>query len=122
MMGEFIPHAEHGGFLHPYPKVNPRELEDLLYEHPAVKEVAVTGKPDDFAGEIPKAFIILKNGVTPTEAEIVRFVEGKVASYKRIREVEFRKALPKSAVGKILRRVLRDEEREKHVSTQSRRT
>jgi len=93
--------------------VYPRELEDILYEHPAVKLCAVIGKPDKTAGEIPKAFIVLKQGTTATEAEIKEFVKAKIAPYKAIREVEFRTELPMSVVGKVLRRTLREEEEEK---------
>ncbi len=90
--------------------VYPRELEDILYQHPAVKLAAVIGKPDPVAGEIPKAFVVLKEGAKATEEEIMRFVNERVAPYKAIRELEFRKELPQSMVGKILRRVLREEE------------
>ena len=90
--------------------VYPRELEDILYQHPAVKLAAVIGKPDPVAGEIPKAFVVLKEGVQTTEKEIMKFVNERVAPYKAIREVEFRKELPQTLVGKILRRVLREEE------------
>jgi len=93
--------------------VYPREIEDVLYEHPAVKICAVVGKPDKVAGEIPKAFVILKEGATASEEEIKKFVKAKVAPYKAIREVEFRTELPMSLVGKVLRRTLREEEREK---------
>jgi len=93
--------------------VYPRELEDIIYEHPAVKLCAVVGKPDPIAGEIPKAFIVLKDGASATEEEIIRFVEGRVAPYKKVREVEFRRELPLSSVGKVLRRVLREEELQK---------
>ncbi|MEM2098640.1 MAG: long-chain fatty acid--CoA ligase [Candidatus Bathyarchaeia archaeon] len=88
--------------------VYPRELEDVLYEHPSVKLCAVVGKPDPTVGEFPKAFVVLKEGANATEAEIMTFVNEKVASYKAIREVEFRNELPLSAAGKVLRRVLRD--------------
>jgi long-chain acyl-CoA synthetase len=88
--------------------VYPREIEDVLYEHPAVKLCAVVGKPDPAAGEIPKAYVVLKEGAQATAEEIMRFVEEKVAPYKRIREVEFRKELPLSGAGKVLRRDLRD--------------
>jgi long-chain acyl-CoA synthetase len=91
--------------------VYPREVEDVLYEHPAVRLCAVVGKPDRIAGEIPKAYVVLKEGATASEEEIMRFVEDKVASYKRIREVEFRKELPTSSAGKVLRRVLKEEVR-----------
>ncbi len=97
--------------------VYPRELEDVLYEHPAVKLCAVVGKPDKTAGEIPKAFIVLKKGATATEEEIKKFVKAKVAPYKALREVEFRIELPTSAIGKVLRRTLREEEKEKKEKT-----
>ena len=90
--------------------VYPREIEDILYEHPAVKLCAVVGKTDAKAGEIPKAYIVLKEGAKATAQEIIEFISGKVAPYKAVREVEFRKDLPLSSAGKVLRRVLRDEE------------
>jgi len=90
--------------------VYPREVEDVIYEHPAVKLCAVVGKPDPEAGQIPKAFIVLREGAKATEQEIINFVKGKVASYKVIREVEFRTELPMTLVGKVLRRTLREEE------------
>jgi len=93
--------------------VYPREIEDVLYEHPAVKLCAVVGKPDPVAGEIPKAFVVLKDGATATEEEIKKFVNEKVAPYKAIRELEFRKELPMTLVGKVLRRVLQEEEKSK---------
>ena len=93
--------------------VYPREIEDMLYEHPAVRLCAVVGKPDLIAGEIPKAFIVLKENATATEEEMMRFVEEKVASYKRLREVEFRKELPISSAGKVLKRMLQEEETNK---------
>lgn len=90
--------------------VYPREIEEILYEIPNVKLCAVIGKPDPIAGEIPKAFIVLKEGSKTTEKEIMDFVNKKVASYKAIREVEYRETLPLSTVGKILKRALREEE------------
>jgi len=93
--------------------VYPREIEDVLYEHPAIKLCAVVGKPDPVASEIPKAFVVLKDGTTATEEEIKKFVNEKVAPYKAIRELEFRKELPMTLVGKVLRRVLQEEERQK---------
>ena len=95
--------------------VYPREIEDVLYEHSAVKLCAVVGKPDSVAGEIPKAFIVLKEGAQATEEEITEFVNEKVAPYKAIREVEFRKELPLSAAGKVLKRVLQEEEKNRSV-------
>jgi long-chain acyl-CoA synthetase len=93
--------------------VYPRQIEDLLYEHPAVELCAVVGKPDPTVGEIPKAFVMLKEGAKATEEEIIKFVKDKVAPYKAIREVEFRKELPISSAGKVLKRVLKEEERRK---------
>ena len=97
--------------------VYPRELEDVLYEHPAVKLCAVVGKPDPVAGEIPKAFIVLKEGKKATAEEIMSFVRERVAPYKAIREVEFRNKLPMTMVGKVLRRVLKEEELKKSKKT-----
>ena len=91
--------------------VYPREIEDVLYEHPAVKLCAVIGKADAVVGEVPKAFIVLKEGAAVSVAEIAAFVNDKVAPYKAIREVEFRKELPISSAGKVLRRVLAEEEK-----------
>jgi long-chain acyl-CoA synthetase len=90
--------------------VYPRELEDVLMEHSAVKECAVVGKADELAGEIPKAFIVLKEGASASEKELMDFVKERIAPYKRIREIEFRKELPKTSLGKALRRELRKEE------------
>ncbi|MCW4017631.1 MAG: long-chain fatty acid--CoA ligase [Candidatus Bathyarchaeota archaeon] len=90
--------------------VYPREIEDVLYEHPAVKLCVVIGKPESAVGEIPKAFVVLKDGMAVSEQELVAFVNGKVAPYKAIRELELHKELPLSSAGKVLRRSLRDEE------------
>jgi long-chain acyl-CoA synthetase len=87
--------------------VYPREIEDVLYEHPAVKLCAVVGKADSVVGEFPKAYIVLKDGAVVSAKEIAAFVNDKVAPYKAIREVEFRKELPISGAGKVLRRELR---------------
>jgi long-chain acyl-CoA synthetase len=97
--------------------VYPREIEDVIYEHPAVKLCAVIGKLDPIAGEFPKAFVVLKEGKTATADEIKEFVNSKVAPYKAVREVEFRTELPMTMVGKVLRRVLQDEERGKTAKT-----
>jgi len=86
--------------------VYPRELEDVLYEHPAVKLCAVVGKPDKQAGEIPKAYVVLKEDAAASDEELMSFVNGKLAPYKAIREVEFRKDLQISSTGKVLRRLL----------------
>ncbi|MCW3978081.1 MAG: AMP-binding protein, partial [Candidatus Bathyarchaeota archaeon] len=97
--------------------VYPREIEDVIYEHPAVKLSAVVGKPDPMADEIPKAFIVLKEGMTATEEDIKKFVNTKVAPYKAVREVEFRSELPMTLVGKVLKRALQEEERQKTSKT-----
>jgi acyl-CoA synthetase (AMP-forming)/AMP-acid ligase II len=90
-------------------QVPPAELEALLLTHPQIADAAVIGLPDGEAGEIPAAYVVLKKGDETTAAEIQAFVAERVASYKRIRKVTFVDAIPKSASGKILRRVLRDE-------------
>jgi long-chain acyl-CoA synthetase len=97
--------------------VYPRELEDILYEHPAVKLCAVVGKPNETSGEIPKAFIVLKEGAKTTEKELIQFVKQRIAPYKQIREIELRKELPTSLAGKVLRRTLREEETKKQEPT-----
>ena len=89
-------------------QVPPAELEALIVTHPAVADVAVIGVPDVEAGELPKAFVVLKEGETASEDDIMAFVREHVASYKQIRIVQFTDSIPKSASGKILRRHLRD--------------
>ncbi len=89
-------------------QVPPAELEALIVTHPAVADVAVIGVPDVEAGELPKAFVVLKQGAEATAEELQEFVAGHVAAYKRIRLVEFTDSIPKSASGKILRRQLRE--------------
>ena len=89
-------------------QVPPAELEGLLLTHPGIGDAAVIGIQDDEAGEIPKAFITLAPGAELSADEIMEFVASQVASYKKIRIVEFIDEVPKSAAGKILRRELRD--------------
>jgi long-chain acyl-CoA synthetase len=91
--------------------IAPAEIEAVLYEHPAVRECAVVGKPDNLAGELPKAYVVLKDGCSVKAEELIKFCEERVAPYKKIRLVEFIDEIPKTQVGKILRRVLRDKER-----------
>ena len=94
-----------GGF-----NVYPRELEEVLYNHPAVAEVAVVGLPDAYRGEAVSAFVVLKAGFEPTEKtknDIIAFCKERLTSYKIPRRIEFRDSLPRSSVGKILRRELR---------------
>ena len=88
-------------------KVWPAEVEQMLYRHPAVKEIAVYGIPDPINGEAVKAAIVLKNGVTATSEEIIAYCREHLAVYKAPASVEFVTELPKSATGKILKRVLR---------------
>jgi acyl-coenzyme A synthetase/AMP-(fatty) acid ligase len=83
----------------------------VLYEHPAVRDCAVVGKPDNLAGELPKAYVVLKDGHSVEEEELIKFCEERVAPYKKIRLVEFIDEIPRTQVGKTLRRVLRDRER-----------
>lgn len=89
--------------------IAPAELEEVLRQHPAVREACVVPKPHPELGEVPKAFVVRKGEVTAEE--LLRFAEERLAPYKRVREVEFVDELPKSAVGKVLRRVLADLER-----------
>ena len=90
--------------------VYPREVEDVLFEHPAVKQAAVIGIPDAYRGESVKAFVVLKDGATATDAEIVSFCKEKLAPFKVPKKVEFVKELPMTLVGKVLRRALREKE------------
>lgn len=88
-------------------QVAPAELEALLQSHPDVADVAVVGLPDEEAGELPLAFVVCKPGAARDAAALQTFVAGHVASYKHIRQVRFVDTIPKSASGKILRRVLK---------------
>jgi long-chain acyl-CoA synthetase len=89
-------------------KVWPREVEDVLYEHPAVREAAVVGVPDDYRGETVKAFVSLRPGESADADDLIGFCRERMAAYKYPRLVEFVDELPKTASGKVLRRVLRD--------------
>ncbi|GLB58434.1 AMP-binding protein [Cytobacillus sp. NCCP-133] len=97
-----------GGF-----NIYPREIEEVLYEHPEVQEVVAAGIPDPYRGETVKAYIVLKEGSKATEDELNQFARKHLASYKVPRLYEFRQELPKTAVGKILRRALVDEEKKR---------
>ncbi|MFC1709650.1 long-chain fatty acid--CoA ligase [Candidatus Omnitrophota bacterium] len=90
--------------------VYPREIEDLLYQHPKVKEVAVIGVSDYHKGEVPKGFIVLKEGVSASQREFVLYLRELLANYKVPRNIEFRQSLPKNTTGKILKRILIEEE------------
>ncbi len=88
-------------------KVWPREVEDVLYEHGAVREAAVIGVPDEYRGETVKAFVSLRAEHPVTEPELIAFCEERLAAYKYPRQVEILDELPKTATGKLLRRELR---------------
>lgn len=88
-------------------KVWPREVEDVLYEHPAVREAAVVGVADEYRGESVKAFVSLRDGQRAEPAELVQFCRQRMAAYKYPREVEVLDELPKTLTGKLLRRELR---------------
>jgi long-chain acyl-CoA synthetase len=100
-----------GGF-----NVYPREVEEILYEHPKVLEVAVAGVPDSYRGEIVKAFVVLRSGEQATPDEIREFAKARLAGYKVPRAVEFRDELPKTLIGKVLRRALIEEEQAKQTA------
>jgi long-chain acyl-CoA synthetase len=89
-------------------KVWPREVEDVLYGHPAVREAAVVGVPDEYRGETVKAFVSLRQGAAAGAAELIAFCKERMAAYKYPRQVEVMDELPKTATGKILRRELRE--------------
>jgi long-chain acyl-CoA synthetase len=94
-----------GGF-----NIYPREIDEVLFQHPKVMEAVSVGIPDEYRGETVKAFVVMTPGETATEKEIIDFCRDKLAAYKVPKIVEFRESLPKSAVGKILRKILREEE------------
>ncbi len=103
-----------GGF-----NIYPRDVEEVLHQYPKVKEAAVAGVPDEYLGEAVKAYIVLKDGQVATPEEIVDFCKQRIARYKVPRQVEFRVSLPKTAVGKVLRRILVDEEKAKAAAGQA---
>jgi acyl-CoA synthetase (AMP-forming)/AMP-acid ligase II len=92
-------------------QVAPAELEAVLLSHPAVADCAVVRSPDEEAGEVPKAFVVLK--APATDDELMEYVGERVAPYKKVRRVEFVDVIPKSATGKLLRRVLVEREIER---------
>lgn len=97
-----------GGF-----NIYPRDVEEALYLHPAVQEAVVAGVPDAYRGETVKAFVVLKAGQSVTAEQLEAHCRERLAAFKVPRRYEFRDSLPKSAVGKVLRRVLQEEERKK---------
>jgi long-chain acyl-CoA synthetase len=94
-------------------QVWPREIEEVISTHPAVAEVGVAGLPDKMRGETVKAWIVLRPGASATAAEIKSHCRERLAPYKVPSQYEFVAELPKSQVGKVLRRVLKQQEREK---------
>jgi long-chain acyl-CoA synthetase len=94
-----------GGF-----NIYPREVDEVLFEHPGVQEAVAVGIPDEYRGETVKAYVVLNPGEEATEEEIIAFCRERLAAYKVPRAVEFRAELPKTMVGKVLRRALREEE------------
>lgn len=97
-----------GGF-----NIYPREIDEVLYEHPKIQEACAVGLPDPYRGETLKAFVVVRKGETLTEAEVLSYCRTKLTAYKVPRRVEFLEELPKSAIGKALRRQLREMERNK---------
>jgi long-chain acyl-CoA synthetase len=123
-----IGHVDHAGFFYVVDrrkdmidasgfKVLPREVEEVLLMNPKVREAVVAGVPDAYRGETVKAFVVLRPGEESSEEEIVDFCRLHLAAFKVPRRVEFRTELPKSMVGKYLRRVLLDEEQASKVPT-----
>ncbi|GIP32755.1 long-chain fatty acid--CoA ligase [Paenibacillus sp. J2TS4] len=94
-------------------KVYPREVEEVLYQHPAVQEAAVIGIPDEYRGETVKAFVVLRGDQQVSDQQLDQFCRERLASYKVPRAYEYRSELPKTMVGKVLRRALAEEERNK---------
>jgi long-chain acyl-CoA synthetase len=90
--------------------VYPREIEEVLYQNPKIKEAAVIGIPDEHKGEVPKGFVVLKEGQDSSEHEIIQYLRARLALYKIPKCIEFRSNLPKNTTGKILKRILQDEE------------
>jgi long-chain acyl-CoA synthetase len=93
--------------------IYPVEIDNILYEHPKILEACAAGVPDKYRGETIKAFIVVKPGETLTEDEVKAYCKKNLAAYKVPKLIEFMDELPKSTVGKVLRRKLRDMEIER---------
>ncbi len=87
--------------------IYPKEIDEVLYEHPKIVETCAVGVPDEYRGETVKAFVVIKPGESLTEEEVIDYCRERLAAYKVPKQIEFLPSLPKSAVGKILRRELR---------------
>ncbi|MEW5965070.1 MAG: long-chain fatty acid--CoA ligase [Pseudomonadota bacterium] len=96
--------------------VYPRRIEEAIYEHPAVEEVTVIGIKDEYRGEAPKAFVKLKPGASASEADIMRHLEPKLSRIELPAKIEFRDALPKTMIGKLSKKELKQEEAERRAS------
>jgi len=97
-------------------RIGPEEIEEALVTHPAVADAGVVGVPDPVMGQKTKAFVVLKSGTAPSDGlkkELIEHCKGKIAVYKLPRDIEFIDAMPRTAVGKLLRRMLRQREVEK---------
>jgi len=101
-----------GGF-----NIYPREIDEVLHQHPKIAQAISVGVHDDYRGETVKAFIVLKEGESMTEKDVIAFCKEKLVAYKVPKLIEFRDSLPQSAVGKVLRKVLREEEEAKKKHT-----
>jgi 2-aminobenzoate-CoA ligase len=91
-------------------RIGPEEIEVTIATHPAVADVGVIGVPDEVRGQIAKAFVVLKSGETLTPDDLLAFLKGKIATYKLPREIVIVNELPRTATGKLLRRVLKQKE------------
>jgi len=96
--------------------IYPREIDEVLISHPQIKEAVTVGIPSPTRGEVVKAYIVLQPGAKLSKAEVIAFCKQKLASYKIPKQIEFRQELPKTIVGKVLRRVLREEELKKQAN------
>jgi len=94
--------------------VYPREIDEVLYAHPKILEACAIGVPDEKRGETVKAFVVLKPGESLSSGEVLEYCRGQLAAYKAPKSVEFIDALPKSAIGKVLRKELRAMEENAH--------
>jgi long-chain acyl-CoA synthetase len=101
-----------GGF-----NIYPKEIDEVLYEHPKILEACTIGVPDEYRGENVKSFIVKKQGESLTADEVIEYCRDKLAAFKMPKEVEFVEELPKSAIGKILRRELKEREMKKRSGT-----
>ncbi|WP_449242605.1 long-chain-fatty-acid--CoA ligase [Desulfovibrio sp.] len=96
--------------------IYPREIDEVLHSHPKVKEAVAVGIPHGTRGEVVKVYLVLEEGEKMSKSEVIAFCRGKLANYKVPRLVEFRDSLPKTMVGKVLRRALRSEEEQRRKS------